>query len=91
QGDMIKGMEALEVTQELMDKHGLAGFGPDFAVTCENHGGPGLGAVQQWDASAGEWSLISGFEPSDKDVIDALVKEDSEAYAAENNIEARCN
>ncbi|CUH64981.1 hypothetical protein TL5118_01095 [Thalassovita autumnalis] len=91
QGDMIKGMEALEVTQELMDKHGLAGFGPDFTVTCENHGGPGLGAVQQWDASAGEWSLISGFEPSDKDVIDALVKEDSEAYAAENNIEARCN
>ncbi|MCG7494849.1 ABC transporter substrate-binding protein [Thalassobius sp. Cn5-15] len=90
QADMIKGMEALEITQPLMDKHGLAGFGPEFSVSCENHGGPGLGAVQQWDAGAGEWSLISGFEPSDGEVIDALIKEDSEAYAAENNITPGC-
>ena len=91
QADMIKGMEALDISQQLMDKHGLAGFGPSFNVTCENHGGPGLGAVQQWDADAGKWELITGFEPSDKAVINALVMEDSEAYAAENKIEAGCN
>lgn len=70
---------------------GLPGFGPAFAVSCENHGGPGLGMVQQWDASAKKWNLITDMIESDKEVIDALVMEDSSAYAAENNIEASCS
>ena len=88
---MIKGMEALEVTDAMMADNGLAGFGPSFAVSCENHGGPGLGAIQQWDASAGTWSLINEFGPPDLEIINALIEEDSMAYAAENNIEMRCN
>ncbi len=91
QGDMVKAMEALEITDEMMAANGLAGFGPSFAVSCENHGGPGMGAVQQWDSSAGNWNLITDFVESDKDVINALIMEDSMAYAAENNIAERCN
>ena len=91
QADMIKGMEALEITDEMMAKAGVPNFGPTFAVTCENHGGPGMGAVQQWDASAGKWNLITDFIQSDKSVINPLIEEDSMAYAAENNIELRCN
>ncbi|MEO0914909.1 MAG: ABC transporter permease, partial [Pseudomonadota bacterium] len=87
---MRDGMEALEITEALMAEHGLPGFGPEFAVTCENHGGPGLGAVQQWDASAKTWSLVSDFKAPDKEIINALVEEDSQAFAAENNISARC-
>jgi branched-chain amino acid transport system substrate-binding protein len=68
----------------------LAGFGPEFKVSCENHGGPGLGAVQQWDATAGVWNQISEFKASDKSVINPLIEEDSNAYAAENNIEEHC-
>ena len=87
---MRDGMEALEVNEAVMTDLGLPGFGPEFAVTCDNHGGPGLGAVQQWDAAAKSWSLITDFEPSDMDVISKLILEDSAAYAAENNIEERC-
>ncbi len=39
---MIKGMEALEITDAMMAEHGLANVGPAFSVSCENHGGPGL-------------------------------------------------
>lgn len=88
---MRDGMEALEITEAVLEGNGMPGFGPEFAVSCENHGGPGLGMVQQWDASAQTWSLITDFIGSDKDVINPLIAEDSMAFAAENNIAERCN
>ncbi len=90
-GMMRDGMEALEITEAKMAAAGLPAFGPEFTVTCENHGGPGLGAVQQWDASAKTWNLITEFTAPDSELINALIEEDSMAYAAENNIELRCN
>ncbi len=86
---MRDGMEALEIDAAKMESLGLPNFGPEFAVSCENHGGPGLGAVQQWDASAKKWSMITEFGPSDMEVIGALIDEDAAAYAAESGIEAR--
>ncbi len=88
---MRDGLENLVVSDETMAAVGLQGFGPNFSVSCENHGGPGLGAISQWDATAQKWSLITGFEPSDMDVIQPLIMADSAAYAAENNIESQCN
>ena len=90
QADMIKGMEALEITDAMMKDNGLAGFAPSFKVTCEDHGGSGLGAVQQWDASAKTWNLITDFIEPDMEMIAPLIKEDSEAFAKENNIAMRC-
>jgi len=86
---MRDGMEALTIDAAVMEAAGIPGFGPEFSVTCDNHGGPGLGGVQQWDAGAGTWKLISEFGESDMDVIQALIDEDSANFAAENNIEAR--
>ncbi|ABF62852.1 ABC transporter substrate-binding protein [Rhodobacteraceae bacterium R_SAG7] len=88
---MRDGMEALSITAEKMNALGMPNFGPSFDVSCENHGGPGLVGVTQWDAETQTWSLVSGFNPTDQEVIDALVAEDSASYAAENNIEERCN
>ncbi|WP_370230979.1 ABC transporter substrate-binding protein [Cognatishimia sp.] len=88
---MRDGMEALEMTEEKMVGLGMPNFGPSFSVSCENHGGPGLVGVTQWDASAQTWSLISDFAPTDGDVIGALVEADSSAYAAENNIGSNCS
>lgn len=88
--DMRAGMEALEITEAKMASLGLPNFGPEFSVSCENHGGNGLGAVAQWDANAGQWSLITGYEASDQDVISALVAEDSAAFAAESGITPGC-
>jgi branched-chain amino acid transport system substrate-binding protein len=59
-------------------------------VSCENHGGPGLVGVTQWDAGSKTWSMISDYKPTDGDVIGALIAEDSAAYAAENNIAPNC-
>ena len=87
---MRDGMEALEITEAKMGELGLPNFGPEFAVSCENHGGNALVGVTQWDASAGTWSLISDFKPTDGSVIGPLIDEDSSAYAAENNITPRC-
>ncbi len=88
---MRDGMEALEITNAKMEGLGMAGFGPEFSVSCENHGGPGLVGVVQWDASTGTWNSIQDFMPTDAEVIGQLIAEDSAAYAAENNIEERCN
>mgnify|MGYP001121419456 FL=1 len=88
---MRDGMENLEMTEEKMAAIGLPNFGPEFKVSCENHGGNGFGAVSQWDAEAGEFKLITEYFQSDQDVLGPLVEEDSMAFAEENGIEMRCN
>jgi branched-chain amino acid transport system substrate-binding protein len=84
------GMENLEMTEAKMAALGLPGFGPEFKVSCENHGGNGYGAVSQWDAAAGEFTLITDYFQSDQEIINKLVAEDSAAFAAENGITPRC-
>ena len=88
---MRDGMEALVVTNERMAEIGMPGFGPEVNVTCENHGGPGMGLIQQWDASAKKWIAITDYIQSDREVINELILEDSAAYAAESGIQERCN
>ncbi|MCR9126219.1 MAG: ABC transporter substrate-binding protein [Rhodobacteraceae bacterium] len=87
---MRDGMEALEITEARMTELGMPNFGPAFKVSCENHGGPGLVGMTQWDADTKTWSMISDFGPSDMEVIQPLIDEDSAAYAAENNIASNC-
>ena len=88
---MRDGMEALEITEAKMAGLGFANFGPEFKVTCENHGGNGFGAVSQWDAGADEWKMINEFNQSDQEVLSALIAEDAAAFAAENNITPGCD
>ncbi len=88
---MRDGMENLEMTEEKMAAIGLPNFGPEFTVTCENHGGNGMGAVAQWDAEAEEWSLITDYFQSDQEILQPLIEEDSMQYAEENDIELRCD
>ena len=45
-----------------------------------------------WDADTQTWSIISPYMEADREVVDALIAEDSAAFAAENNITPRdCN
>jgi branched-chain amino acid transport system substrate-binding protein len=87
---MRDGMANLVITEELMDELGLPNFGPAFEVSCQNHGGTGQAMVQQWDASAQQWNLITDWIMPDRELIMEMVMEDSLAYAAENNIEPGC-
>ena len=86
---MRDGMEALKIDQARMAELGLPNFGPDINVSCENHGGPGEAVIQQWDAGSKSWSLITDFTGADREVVDALIDEDSAAFASENNITPR--
>ncbi|TDK46287.1 ABC transporter substrate-binding protein [Antarcticimicrobium luteum] len=88
---MRDGMEALDMTEAKMTALGLPGFGPEFKVSCDNHGGNGFGAVAQWDAAAGEFKMITDYFQSDQDILNPLIEEDSMAYAKENNIAPGCN
>jgi len=84
------GMEALDITDARMEELGMAKIGPAFSVSCENHGGSGLGIVQQWDASAGKWMALTDYIAPDDSVTLPLIKEDSMAFASENNITPGC-
>jgi branched-chain amino acid transport system substrate-binding protein len=89
---MRDGFEALDVDQKRLRELGLGGFTVAVKNTCASHGGPGLGAIQQWDAKSQSWSIITPYMEADREVVDALIAEDSSAYAAENNITLRaCN
>ncbi len=84
------GMEALEITNARMAELGMEGIGPEFSVSCQDHGGAGQGLVQQWNASAGTWEPLTDFISPDDSVIAPLVAEDSAAFAAESNITPGC-
>ncbi|MCU4651500.1 ABC transporter substrate-binding protein [Roseibacterium sp. SDUM158016] len=86
---MRDGMEALEITNARMEELGMPGIGPEFAVSCEDHGGTGMAIMQQWDGS--QWVTLTDFVAPDDSVILPLVMEDSAQYAAENNISSQCS
>lgn len=86
------GFEALNVDAKRLAVLGLEGFTYPVKITCENHGGPGKVALQQWDAQSKTWSFVTDFYEPDRDVVGALKIEDSTNYAKENNITPRaCN
>jgi len=87
---MRDGMANLVMTEERMAELGLPGFGPEFEVSCQNHGGTGAGLIQQWDANEQQWNLITDWILPDREMIMEMVMEDSLAYAAENEITPQC-
>ncbi|HEY5738979.1 MAG TPA: ABC transporter substrate-binding protein [Gammaproteobacteria bacterium] len=86
------GLEALDVDEARLKELGMANFTIPVKITCENHEGPGKVALQQWDAKAKKWSLVTDFYEPMRDITGPLIAEDSAQFAAENNVEERsCN
>jgi len=86
------GFEKLEVSEARLAELGLAGFTVPVRISCANHTGPRQAAIQQWDAKAKQWKMVTHFYDTMRDVVDPLIAEDSAAYAAENGIKERqCN
>lgn len=88
---MRDGMEALNVTEERMAELGMANFAPPVSVSCEQHSGPGMALVQQWDAEAQVWNAVTDYITAEREFLDPLIEADSLSYAAEHGIELRCN
>ena len=83
------GFEALEVDEARLVELGLPNFTIPVKISCDNHEGPGQVALQQWDAKAKKWNLISDFYQPLRDIIDPLIAADSAQYASENNVTPR--
>ncbi|RLA37710.1 MAG: ABC transporter permease [Gammaproteobacteria bacterium] len=92
-GEMVRdGFETLKVDEARLAELGMKDFTYGIQITCENHEGPGKVAVQQWDAKAKKWSMVSKFYEPLRDITGPLIAEDSAAFAKENNITPRdCN
>ncbi|HRO14565.1 MAG TPA: ABC transporter substrate-binding protein [Paracoccus sp. (in: a-proteobacteria)] len=89
--DVRAAFEQLDITPARLTELGLPDFGPEIKMSCENHGGSGMARMQQWDAAAGKWNVISEFTEPDQEILNPLIAADSEAFAKENNIQLRCN
>jgi branched-chain amino acid transport system substrate-binding protein len=85
---MRDGMEALVITNARMEELGMPGIGPEFAVSCEDHGGTGMAIMTQWNGT--EWVTLTDFIAPDDSVTQPLIEEDSAAFAAENSIASQC-
>ena len=86
------GFENLKVDEARLAALGLEGFTYGIEISCENHSGPGKAAIQQWDAKAKKWSIVSKYYDRMPEITGPLIEEDSAAYAKENNITPRsCN
>jgi branched-chain amino acid transport system substrate-binding protein len=87
--DVRDGLEALDLTAERIEELGFEGMLSPLKLSCSNHEGPGRAAIQQWDGAGKRWRLVSGFYEPERDLIDPLLKTDSEQYARENRIAVR--
>ncbi|MFV0302556.1 MAG: ABC transporter substrate-binding protein, partial [Paracoccus sp. (in: a-proteobacteria)] len=83
------GFEQLDITPARLEELGLPDFGPEIKMSCDNHGGSGMARMQQWDAEAKKWNLITEFTEPDQEVLAPLILEDSEAFAKEAGITPR--
>jgi branched-chain amino acid transport system substrate-binding protein len=87
--DVRDGLEALDITYEQIEKLGFEGMLSPMKLSCANHEGPGKAAIQEWDAPGRRWRLVSGFYTPDRELIDGLLRAESEQYAKDHNIESR--
>ena len=83
------GFETLKVDEKRLADLGLKGFTYGIEITCANHSGPGKAAIQQWDAKAKQWKIISKFYDRMDEITGPLIEEDSAGFAKESNITPR--
>jgi len=77
-GEQVRwGFENLNLTEQRLEQLGMKGMLRPLRVTCENHEGNGMAAVQQWDGK--QWKMVSDWiEP-----MREVVRPKLEAAAAE--------
>jgi branched-chain amino acid transport system substrate-binding protein len=67
-GEQVRwGMENLNLTEQRLEQLGFKGLARPLRVTCENHEGNGVAAVQQWDGK--QWKIVSDWIEPMRDVV----------------------
>lgn len=78
------GFENIELSQDRLDKMGLADVVPPIRVTCKDHAAVHQARFQQWSASERKWKLISGWIDGKSDFSQQVVDENADKYAKEH-------
>ncbi len=81
------GLENLDLTEARLKEIGLEGFTRPVKVSCADHESGGPIIIQQWDGK--QWSMVSDWIPTMRDVVRPMIEEAAAAYAKENNITPR--
>ena len=87
-GEQVRwGLENFDLTEARLKELGLEGFTRPFKVSCADHetGGPII--IQQWDGK--QWSMVSDWIPTMRDIVRPMIEAAAAAYAKENNITPR--
>jgi branched-chain amino acid transport system substrate-binding protein len=73
-GEQVRwGFENLNLTDAQLEKLGMKGMIRAIKVTCENHEGNGMAAVQQWDGK--QWKVVSDWIEPMRDVVRPKLEE----------------
>jgi len=87
---MREALENMHMTAADWERIGLPGY-PEIKVSCNDHEGGHPVLIQQWDASAKKWNVVSKWIPVMTDVVRPMMEADAMKFAAENNITPRAN
>ena len=89
---MRDGYEALDITEAVLAEAGLEGFIPTMKMSCDNHMGAGMVAVNEWDARLRGWKQITEYYEPPSALITPLVQAYSAGYAKKFGVAKRdCN
>ncbi|MGE8941750.1 ABC transporter substrate-binding protein [Leptospira interrogans] len=87
-GEQVRwGFENLDLTAARIKELGFEGMLEPIKLSCADHQGADKARLHQWDGK--EWKIISDYYTADRSVVDPLVKDVSEKYAAEKKITPR--
>ncbi len=81
------GYENLNLTEERLEELGFAELMRPVQTSCENHMGTDWARIIEWNGK--EFELASDWYQANHDIVDPIVKELGEKYAAEKKIEIR--
>jgi branched-chain amino acid transport system substrate-binding protein len=73
------GMENLNLTEQRLEQLGMKGLLRPLKVSCENHEGNGMAAVQQWDGK--QWKIVSDWIEPMREVVRPKLEEAAVAEA----------
>ncbi|NMF90045.1 ABC transporter substrate-binding protein [Aromatoleum petrolei] len=87
-GEQVRwGLENLNVDEKRIAELGLPGLIRPIKTTCTDHMGSTAVRVHSWDGTT--WKMQPDWYEADKSVIDPLVKEAADKYAADKQLKRR--
>ncbi len=87
-GEQVRwGFENLNIDDKRLEELGLKGVIRPIKTSCDDHMGSSWARIHTWDGS--KWVMGADWYQADKSVLDPMVKEAADRYAAEKQIKRR--